>query len=355
MATPQLTPQQQIQSDLSSLQSKLNDLQSKVQLASVRDSVENLEVQTSGLVQRIKDLRAKGYVFEKTLEPTANDLHRRWLSLRPGVQNEINKQFTTLQSTITPIENDLRQVAGLLSNISFARNRISASKTAIETLENRTSAIESSINGMFDSMGTEISKFTHHLDDVQEMFKNLGEACFQLFPTEAGVMAVKGVWSKSGKEAKEDPEGVLYLTDQRLIFEQKQNVATKKVLFITTEKKMVQQLQFEVPLDLIVEVKTHKAGALKNEDNLDLKLKDAFTDEMHVHIWQDCNEWLSLINRVKAGDFDKERAIPIDKVAQEKASSAPTQCPKCGGAITKPVLRGQDSITCEFCGAVIRL
>ncbi len=355
MATPQVNPQQQIQSDLSSLQYKVNDLQTKVQLASVRDSIENLEVQASGLAQRIKDLRAKGYVFEKTLEPNSADLHRRWLGMRAGVQTQINQQSTTLQAAITPIENDMRAVAGLMSNISFARNKLSAIQAQVNTLEGKTSAAESSINGMFDAIRSEIDKFTHHLDDIQEMLKNLAEASFQLLPIEGGVMAVKAVWARSGKEEKDDPEGILYLTDQRLIFEQKEQVATKKVLFITTEKKLVQELQFEVPLASIKEIKPHKEGAFKNEDNLDLKLSDAFADEAHVHIWQDCNEWLALINRVKAGDFDKNRAVAIDKDAVEKVKSAPTQCPKCGGALTKPILRGQDSITCEFCGAVIRL
>jgi len=35
--------------------------------------------------------------------------------------------------------------------------------------------------------------------------------------------------------------------------------------------------------------------------------------------------------------------------------NAPTQCPSCGAAFTKPVLRGQTEIHCEFCGAVTRL
>ena len=41
-------------------------------------------------------------------------------------------------------------------------------------------------------------------------------------------MGVKAVWTKDGKEDKSDPEGTLYLTDQRLLFEQKEEVATKK-------------------------------------------------------------------------------------------------------------------------------
>jgi hypothetical protein len=249
------------------------------------------------------------------MELQGSDLYRRWTTARTGVQAQINQQSTNLQAAITPIENDLRAVAGMMANISFSRNRLSAIQTAIDTLENRASAAEASIVGMFDALQGEVQKFAHHLDVLQEMLKDLAEASFQLLPTEGGVMAVKAVWAREGKEKKDDPQGILYLTDQRLIIEQKEQVATKKVLFVATEKKLVQQLLFKAPLASITDIKTHKSGTFKNEDNLDLKLKDAFASEAHVHIWQDCNEWMALINRVKAGDFDKDRAVAIDKEA----------------------------------------
>jgi hypothetical protein len=75
----------------------------------------------------------------------------------------------------------------------------------------------------------------------------------------------------------------------------------------------------------------------------------------HFHIWQDCAAWQGLINRAKSKDFDQGRAVSIDQAEVEKVKAAPTQCPACGGAITQQVLRGQDTIKCEFCGNVIRL
>jgi DNA-directed RNA polymerase subunit RPC12/RpoP len=38
-----------------------------------------------------------------------------------------------------------------------------------------------------------------------------------------------------------------------------------------------------------------------------------------------------------------------------KVKAAPTVCPRCGAAMTAPVLRGVDSIRCEYCGNVVRL
>jgi len=149
---------------------------------------------------------------------------------------------------------------------------------------------------------------------------------------------------------------VLYLTDQRLFFEQKEEVATKKVLFIATEKRKVQKLLLEAPVAMVENVTISKQGLLKNEDHIELKLAvGAQVQVANFHIWQSCEEWQALINRAKAKEFDKDRAVEIDQSAVEKIKTAPTQCPACGGAIDQVVLRGMDSITCKFCGNVIRL
>jgi hypothetical protein len=61
------------------------------------------------------------------------------------------------------------------------------------------------------------------------------------------------------------------------------------------------------------------------------------------------------INRARSKFYDGDRAVAIDQGAVDKVKAAPAQCPSCGGNINQPVLRGQDSLTCEYCGFVIRL
>ena len=58
-------------------------------------------------------------------------------------------------------------------------------------------------------------------------------------------MAVKARWDQEGDN---DPEGILYLTDKRLIFERKEKVATKKVLFVTVSSQMVHEVMIDQPL-----------------------------------------------------------------------------------------------------------
>lgn len=188
------------------------------------------------------------------------------------------------------------------------------------------------------------------------MLDQLAEAKFTLLPTEGGLCAIKAVWCKDGKERDDDPEGILYLTDQRLLFEQKEEVATKKFLFITTEKQKIQELEWEAPVVSIEDVKPSKQGFLKNEDHLDIRFGNgAPFQNASLHIWQEGSEWVKMINRVKTKDFDKNRAVAIDQKEIDKTKQVPAQCPSCGANLAQVILRGQDSTKCEYCGFIIRL
>jgi hypothetical protein len=349
-------PIQQFSSDVSSLQSKVSDLQKKVQLADTRDSVEDLQTGINGMVQRIAGLRTNGYVFEKDLETQAQSFVSSWALLLPNVQAQINIQSSTLANSLRPIELQMPQLASMSRNPAMGRGILASLQSSVDQMESKVSAAERSIEGLYDHFKGQVQAVTTHLDEVENMLKQLAEASFQLLPTEAGIAATKAVWCKTGKEQKEDPEGVLYLTDQRLIFEQKQEIATKKVLFVVTEKKKVQVLQLEAPVYLVEKVDTSKQGMMKNEDHIEIRFASGAPVQMaHFHIWKDNAAWQALINRAKIKDFDKGRAVAVDKAAEEKVKSAPTQCPSCGGAITTVILRGMDSIKCEYCGLVIRL
>jgi predicted nucleic acid-binding Zn-ribbon protein len=354
MATP--SPAQQLANDISSLQSKLGSLQQSVRLTNARDAVEDLQTKVNGAAQRIAALRQKGYVFEKNLESQAASLAQQWNALHPSINQQINSQAMNLQASIRPLETQMSQLAVAARNPMAARPLLSTIQSQVRMLEDKVSAAEKTIDGMYNQFENQVSQASHHLDEVDSMLTNLAEACFQLLPTEAGIAAVKAVWCKSGKEQKDDPEGVLYLTDQRLLFEQKEEVATKKVLFIATEKQKVQVLAWEVPTAVLDKVSTSKQGLMKNEDHIEIRFQPgASLDMAHLHIWQDSEAWQALLNRAKAKEFDNDRAVAVDQTVVEKVKAAPTQCPSCGAILNAVVLRGQDSIKCDYCGAVIRL
>ena len=347
-------PAEQFQSDLNRIQLDITSLQNKVRLTALRDKVEDLQTTINGMEQEIANLREKGYAFERELENQAADYVTQWGKLKSGVVMQIEQQARSLQVALRPLETQVTQISG--QNHRVAGPLLAKIESGIQSLEGNVSAAERSIGGMFDKFDNQVYQTTKHLKAIKWMLTELAEASFTLLATEAGIMAVKGIWARDGKERKDDPEGVLYLTDQRLIFEQKQEVATKKVLFVATEKKLVQQTLWEAPVPLIEDVKARKGGFMNKDDFIEVKFgSGAPFNAIHAHIWQSGDEWVALLKRAKAKEFDATRAIAIDMAVAEKVKAAPTQCPSCGGAINQVVLRGMESISCEFCGVVIRL
>ncbi len=352
--TPDLS--QQIKEDIESVQSKINSLQESVRLSSTREAVATLQTTVTGLAQRISGFRGRGYVFEKGLEGQADTFAKSWTSLFPNLQTQINVQSSTLENNLRPIETQMQQLAASAGNPAAAQSLLTTVQSAVNQLEEKASAAGRAIDGMYEQINSQVSALGRHLDDVDYLLNQVAQATFQLLPTEAGIAATKAVWCKTGKEQKGDPEGVLYVTDQRLIFEQKEEVATKKVLFVATEKQKVQQMLFETPVALVDKVETSKQGLLKNEDHIQIRFSPGGPMESaHLHIWKDNAAWQALINRARIKDFDADRAVPIDQSALDKVKAAPSQCPSCGGNLSALVLRGQDSITCQYCGFVIRL
>jgi len=354
MTTP--TPLQQITTEVSSLNAKIGMLQDGARLTKSRDALEDIQTTIKSMEQRVANLRQRGYVFEKSLETQAKDFARQWASILPNIQQQINLQSAPLGVKLRTIESQLPRLTASLNNPISARPILNNLQTSVSNLESNVSSAERMIAGMYDSISNQVQKMGTHLSDIEWMLTQISEASFKLMPNEAGIMAVKSVWCKTGKEQKDDPEGVLYLTDQRLAFEQKEEVATKKILFIATEKQKIQNLLLDTPVALVEDIKTSKQGMLKNEDHLDIVLgSGAQVRTAHFHIWQDCAIWQGLINRVLTKEFDQDRAVAIDQADVEKVRTAPTECPSCGGKIDQVIVRGMDSITCGFCGQVIRL
>lgn len=349
-------PKEEIASQIASLRSQLSSLEQNVRLTKIRDEVEDLQTDVGGLAQKIAGLRSRGYVFGRDFEAQAAQFAKQWAQMSANVLTQINQQANRLQTAMTPLSTRSTALAGAAGNIAQARTLLNQLKPQADALESQVNAAERQLRGMYDSFDSQVGRLVDQVEKVGWMLTQLAEAAFPLLATEAGVMAVKAVLVRDGKEDKEDPDGVLFLTDQRLLFEQKEEVATKKILFITTESQKVQKLLFEAPVALVEGVEAIRKGLFKNEDNLEVRFAPgAPAPKIYVHIWQNCDEWKALINRVKSKDIEKERAVAVDAAAEAKVKAAPSQCPSCGGNISQVILRGQDNVKCEFCGFVIRL
>jgi predicted nucleic acid-binding Zn-ribbon protein len=336
---------------------KFNALQDQVMLSPVNDDLEDIDTAINALPANIENIRARGYVFKSFLERKVETLNKQWAELRPRVQSAVQQQSSALRVDA--------------ANVQATLNRRQLATAPLASLEGKVGAALRNLQGMYDTLDDNVNQTQQQLDDISWTLQQAELASFEFLATESPVEAVPANWKKPGD--KDGVEGVLFLTDQRLIFEQKEEVATKKVLFIATEKQKVQALAWAVPVGQIEKAAGSSRGLMGKDDFLTITLAEsaglagpdgaALYDDhgrplrtTDVHLKGEKGEaWQAFIGRVKSGEIAKERTIPVDTAATETVANAPTKCPNCGATITQKIMRGQTELTCEFCGSLIRL
>jgi hypothetical protein len=336
---------------LEGLQDSFDDLQESLLMTRVRDNMEAVGTKLSLLPNKIEQLRTRGYAFRSFLENKIEVLAEKWEQVRAKVAREIDKRTQELEQESDEVEGVLRQAAA-----SAREAPVSRAESAINTLESKVRAAESAIEAMYNTLEQNVSQTSVQVDEIEWLLDQIDEACFELHPAEDPVMACEAEYMETEKEG---PKGILYLTDERLVFERKEQVATKKVLFIATEKETVHELLLEVPVGQIDEVKAQdKKKFLGRKEMLELLFApeaDFSGATFRLHGGAKNEDWDALIGRVKSGEIDKERTRPKDEAVVEAARAAPTKCPTCGATLPAEIVRGQREITCEYCGSVIRL
>lgn len=338
---------------LEALSWKLERLQQAASLSDIYDDLADIETMLATLPAEIEALRIRGYVFRNYLERKVEVLSNQWAEMQDRVQREVEERSAELAQALRNAERAV-QLAATGNPAQIAR-----AESAVRTLEGKVSAAQDALEAMFDTLDQNVTQTRAQVEAIEWALEQADQASFDFYPDEHLVAACRAQFLETEKKG---PEGILYLTDGRLIFERKEEVATKKILFITTEKKTVQELIFQVPIGYIEEVKASQSGFLGRKEMLEVYFApEADISEARLRLLggADSEEWAALIGRVHSGDIERERV----KLEEEEAVKAepvtpaevPTKCPNCGAILTTPIVKGMREITCEYCGTVIRL
>ncbi|MBN1933024.1 MAG: hypothetical protein JW934_00080 [Anaerolineae bacterium] len=354
-----MTQDQNADSTISRLESRAETLQKSGLLSSIRDSLEDLDTQINQMPSQLTELRTKGYVFKRYLEEKAQALKTDWPTLRQQVQREIDARSRDLESDLHRVESTVRSLAMYKGKaLTSAQSAINRAESELDSAERRVKAANDTASGMFDRKKSDAYQINREIEQCLEWLGWVDKASFGFQPGEALVEAVKGQWLQDGN--KEGPKGILFLTDRRIVFEQREKVAKKKVLFITTASEEVQEVQWEAPLGAIVEAQAseQRKALIMKKEHLTLKFKPPATiREVLVELsGGDSDEWRALINRMLSGDVEKERiAGAAQAAAVEAAIEVPSKCPSCGASLDIQVVKGMSALKCPFCGTNVPL
>ncbi len=348
---PSSSGSQELRSAISMLETRERGLQNRVHLSSIEAEINQIDNAFLEIPAKIAELNKRGFVFTKDMDDALTLAEEEW---NAGIEDDVEAKLTAGINEVQQSANRLdRAMAQLVKPNQYA---VEKAENELDQLDNLISATEKGIRGRYSAIKTTIDEIYGDIDEANWGIDHLNDSEIKLRGSEALVQVAEAEWEIDGED--EGPDGFLYLTDQRLLFEQKEEVAEKKFMFITTKSTEVQKLLIDTELRYLgtIEQSEEKRRRLQwgSDEILSMTVTgQADLSRLRFHIKnQQAEDWKETLQFVLSGEIQEDRFDHDPEAAEEKLVF-PTSCPNCMAAV--PPLPGGVSVhECEFCGTTIQ-
>jgi predicted nucleic acid-binding Zn-ribbon protein len=294
-----------LSAEISALEYALSQLQQRAGFTALEQDVAALDNNLNHALNLLESARDKGYKYQGDLEEIAYNAASRWQKVRDEVQASLAAQSKNALSALNPVNNGINQLNAALNNASTAARAIAGLRSEIDKALNTVTSAERAVEAIYADIESDVYTITARLTSIHWMLTQLEGATFRLEGGEDLFNAVKARWDQQGKD---DPEGALFLTNQRLIFERNEKVATKKVLFVTTASEHVQEVMVAENVKSLKVGKAHNKGLFGHQDFLDVDFENKKVNKVSYHLnGQSSKEWADDIKDAQSGELEKDR------------------------------------------------
>jgi len=283
------------------------------------------------------------------LEKDQASLSEDWAKISPEVRTTTNLKGEMVRTRIQTLQKALTyRMAGADYNIGNLQEIESGIPEARLNLSEMYGAITSSLSPLeqrFEGINQDLTR-------AESTLSLLVGASFPWAEGESPILAIKA------KDLNSNLEGVLTVTNLNIVFEREKEVVLKKTLFIVTEKKRVREVEVQKPIGMVTSLIHGKVGFLKGSGLFIKFASEAGIPEMKFDTTGEDADWVTKsYSQVVSGQIDKELAAsaPATPEKTEKAESRLVTCPVCGAPYTEKVFRGQTSVNCKYCGALVSI
>lgn len=338
----------EVQSTIEAARTRYNDLLSRVKLTDIISETESLGGSIETLPDSIAQIRQRGYTFHSYLEDKVVVLAERWDGVNDRIEDWLEEETADLEDEVAAAAGLVSRLGGDVSN----RHKAIVEKlgAVLDTMEAQVSASEEKIQALYGEVEREAGKTKQQVAKIEKYLDWLEAASFELKPGEGLYIAAEAEWV----DDKDKPDGYLFVTDQRMIFEQNEKTGKRLGMF---GGKQTQELLWETPLSSIEEVSGESKGMFGGKDMMHLKLGAGapyaeITCEIKGGIKSDY--WAQQVQRAAKGYISSESTVEPDPELIERLRNAPTDCPNCGSVLPE-LSAGDTQVTCAYCGSVMRI
>ncbi len=167
---------------------------------------------------------------------------------------------------------------------------------ALDELEEELSGYTDKLEEAYKDIADSFYQFERRVAAAERYLKNAADITFDLGGDEKIILADKAEYNLTGKSRK-DPDGYLFLTTERIIFEQREKTGGR----MGFGGQMEQEVEWEASLSDINDVESENKGLLGGKDMITFKTGDG--DALFELKGGAANEfWFKLVEAVRNGD-----------------------------------------------------
>ena len=317
-----------MRNELRSISFRANNLPSRVN---------QLDSEINSISTRIANIQSEGYKIPTDIDQTSKELTQRWLSALAGIQS-----FESLQSnSLIQRQRNLERVLEGASSI----NELSQYESQLSNIKNEIFNVENALNSRLVDYQSQYNVINKDLRTTEETIANLRNTSIKWKIDEQPLIAVKI------RDLSNDKDGILTLSNYRILFEEVREEVLSKTFIFATEKKTVREVLLDQPIGSIDVIEKGRVGFFKGA-GLFIRFKpQTGLDEIKLDTKDnDDDELIRYYNYVISGEAE----VKLEQ-GEKPSSPIPTSCPNCSAPFNEEILKGQTSVRCRYCGTVIKI
>jgi transcriptional regulator NrdR family protein len=330
---------------------RINQLNSEIrtlnqQLNSVPQRIERVNSRIQSLSTRISRIRQSNYRTLTHLEDDQTTLTETWNNLSPDLRSTTNLQSETVHSQLQ----DLQQVlSSRLTSTNYNIGNLQDVDSRLPGLRLNLSELQGTVTAALSPLEKKLQNIETDLRKAERTIALVADASYPWEKDETPIVAVKV------KDLDNDIDGFMTLTNLRFILEHEKEIILKKTLFIVTEKKVVREVAVQKPIGMVTSLVRGKVGFFKGAGLFVEFTKDSGVSNMRFDTSGQDADWVThSFNAISSGQVEEELAKVTPLIGKSKEPQLVT-CHICGAPYTEKIYRGQTSINCNYCGAVVAL
>jgi predicted nuclease with TOPRIM domain len=327
------------------LSAEISIISQQVNSATAR--IESFDGQIQSLPGRITRIRQGNYRLLTHLETDQTVLSEDWMRLSPELRTNTSLKGEVFRTRVRDLQQALTYRLG---GADYNLGNLQEIESGIPKLRLTLSEMQSSIVTALSPLEEKYENIDGDLRRVESTVSILDGASFPWEAGETPILATKA------KDLNSDLEGFITLTNLRFIFEHEKEIVLKKTLFVVTEKKIVREVMVQKPIGMVTRLVHGKVGFFQGSGLFIEFASETGIPEMRFDTTgQDAESVTKSYNYIISGQADKELAAVAPTVAAEQEAPRLVTCPVCGAPYREKIYRGQTSVNCKYCRAVISL